>query len=46
MNLSSCVILQPCNIPNGAIGVWQIPELDISIPVYTKGKKVRADYYR
>lgn len=39
MDLSAFVIPQSCDIPNGAIGVWQIPELDVSIPVYSKGKK-------
>lgn len=36
---SAFAIPQQCIIPEGSIGVWQIPELDISIPVYTKGKK-------
>lgn len=34
MNMSQFVIPQRCEIPAGALGVWQIPELDISIPVY------------
>lgn len=25
---------KPCNIPKDAVGVWQIPDLDIIIPVY------------
>lgn len=39
LDQSALVIPQSCNIPEGSIGVWQIPELDISIPVYIKGKK-------
>ena len=39
MDLSAFVVPQNCSIPDGAVGVWQIPELDISIPVYIRGKK-------
>jgi len=34
MDMSQFVIPQKCEIPDGACGVWQIPELDISIPLY------------
>ena len=34
MNLSDCVIPRKVEIPDGAYGVWQIPELDIVIPLY------------
>ena len=36
---SALVVPQSCDILEGSIGVWQIPELDISIPVYIRGKK-------
>lgn len=39
IDLSACVVPQKCDIPQGAVGVWQIPELDIIIPVYAKGRK-------
>lgn len=35
MNLSLFTIPRKCEIPNGAYGVWQVPELDIMIPVYS-----------
>lgn len=34
MNMSEFVIPRKCDIPDGAFGVWQIPELDIVIPLY------------
>ena len=33
-NMPEFVAAKPCTIPTGAVGVWQIPDLDISIPVY------------
>jgi len=27
-------VAKPCTIPNGAVGVWQIPDLSVSVPVY------------
>lgn len=37
MNLSEFAIPRKCDIPDGAYGVWQIPELDIVIPLYKGG---------
>lgn len=34
MDMSEFVIPRQCEIPEGAYGVWQIPELNIVIPVY------------
>ena len=34
MNMGQFVIPRHCEIPEGAYGVWQIPELEITIPVY------------
>lgn len=34
MDMSQFVIPRTCDIPEGAYGVWQIPELDIVIPLY------------
>lgn len=39
MNLSEFVIPRKCEIPAGAYGVWQIPELDIMIPLYSGSTK-------
>lgn len=36
--MPSFVIPQNCVIPDKAIGVWQIPDLNISIPVYSANK--------
>lgn len=33
-NLSQFAIPRKCEIPQGAYGVWQVPELDIMIPLY------------
>lgn len=33
-NLSAFAIPRKCDIPAGAYGVWQIPDLNIMIPVY------------
>ena len=33
-DMSQFAIPQRCEIPDGAVGVWQLPELDISIPLY------------
>lgn len=33
-NLSRFVIPRKCTIPDGAYGVWQVPELNIMIPLY------------
>ena len=30
---------KPCTIPEGAVGVWQIPDLKIIVPVYATGKR-------
>lgn len=30
---------KPCEVPKGAVGVWQIPDLDIMIPVYNSNYK-------
>ena len=34
MNLNAFAIPRRAEIPVGAVGVWQLPELDISIPLY------------
>ena len=34
MDMAEFIIPRKCDIPNGAYGVWQIPELDIVIPLY------------
>lgn len=34
MDMTQLVIPRKCDIPKGAYGVWQIPELDIVIPLY------------
>lgn len=34
MTVSGFVIPKKCEIPDGAYGVWQIPDLDIVIPLY------------
>ena len=34
MNMSEFVIPRKCEIPDGAYGVWQIPDLDIVLPLY------------
>lgn len=34
MDMSQFIIPRKCDIPKGAYGVWQIPELDIIIPLY------------
>lgn len=34
MNMSAFAIPQKCEIPEGAYGVWQIPELNVIIPLY------------
>ena len=39
MNLSDCVIPRKVEIPDGAYGVWQIPELNIMIPLYLGSTK-------
>ena len=38
MNMSRFAIPQKCEIPEGAYGVWQIPELNVVIPVYESNK--------
>ena len=43
VTLSLFAIPRQCDIPNGAYGVWQIPELDIAIPVYTSGHQATVD---
>ena len=35
MNISLFAIPRKCEIPEGAYGVWQVPDLDIMIPVYS-----------
>jgi len=42
MNLSEFAIPRKCDIPDGAYGVWQIPELDIVIPLYKGGGLVKT----
>ena len=39
MNLSDCVVPRKVEIPDGAYGVWQIPELNIVIPLYPGSSK-------
>ena len=43
-DLSAFAIPQKCTVPKGAYGVWQIPELGVSVPVYymngTAGQKI------
>lgn len=34
MDITQFVIPRKCDIPEGAYGVWQIPEMDIVIPLY------------
>ena len=43
MDMSQFIIPRKCDIPNGAYGVWQIPEMDIVIPLYqgTGSKKTQ-----
>ena len=43
ITLSLFAVPRPCDIPDGAYGVWQIPELDIAIPVYTSGHQATVD---
>lgn len=38
MNMSKFAIPQKCTIPEGAYGVWQIPELNVVIPVYESNR--------
>ena len=42
MNMSEFVIPRKCEIPAGAYGVWQIPELNIAIPVYAAVNRTQA----
>lgn len=35
MNMSAFAIPRKCEIPKGAYGVWQVPDLNIMIPVYS-----------
>ena len=42
MNMSEFVIPRKCEIPKGAYGVWQIPELNITIPVYAAQNRAQA----
>lgn len=35
MDMSEFVIPRQCEIPEGAYGVWQIPDLDVVIPLYS-----------
>lgn len=42
MNMSEFVIPRKCEIPDGAFGVWQIPELDIVISVYQAKNQTQA----
>ena len=37
--ISNFVIPQQCRIPKNAYGIWQIPELNIIIPLYEKKNK-------
>ena len=34
MNMEQFAVPRPCEIPPGAYGVWQIPSINVSIPVY------------
>lgn len=42
MNMSQFAIPRKCDIPINAYAVWQIPELDIVIPLYQAKNKVEA----
>jgi len=42
MNISQFAIPRKCEIPAGAYGVWQIPELDIMIPLYKGSSKSKT----
>lgn len=42
MDMSQFVIPRKVEIPNGAYGVWQIPELNIVIPVYSAANRTQA----
>lgn len=41
MNMSRFAVPRKCEIPEGADGVWQVPELGVIIPVY-KGNNATA----
>lgn len=42
MNMSEFVIPHKCEIPSDAFGVWQIPDLNIVIPVYQAQNRIQA----
>lgn len=42
MNLSLFTVPRKCDIPDGAAGVWQVPELNIMIPVYAAQNRTQA----
>jgi len=42
MSISKYAIPRKCEIPDGAYGVWQIPELDIMIPLYKGPSKAKT----
>ena len=41
-NMGAFAVPQKCEIPTGAYGVWQIPELNVSIPVYESNNRTTA----
>lgn len=42
MTVTQFAIPRKCEIPDGAYGVWQIPDLDIVIPLYKSSGKANA----
>lgn len=42
MNVSQFVIPRRCEVPVGAFAVWQIPELDVVIPLYQAKNRTEA----
>lgn len=42
MNMSQFVIPRKCVVPSGAYAIWQIPELNIVIPLYHARNRIEA----
>ena len=42
MNMSQFVIPRKCVVPSNSYAIWQIPELDIIIPLYQAKNKIEA----
>ena len=42
MNMSQFVIPRKCVVPSGAYAIWQIPELNITIPLYQARNRIEA----